>query len=81
MFTSCCPGWVSYAEKHCPDILPYVSTTRSPQGVSSALVKSYLSEKMGIPARRIRNISVMPCTAETASIWQSWNPSPSTIPT
>ena len=64
MFTSCCPGWVSYAEKHCPDILPYVSTTRSPQGVSSALVKSYLSEKMGIPARRIRNISVMPCTAK-----------------
>ena len=64
MFTSCCPGWVNYAEKHCPDILPYVSTTRSPQAVSSSLVKSYLSEKMGVPARRIRNVSIMPCTAK-----------------
>ncbi len=64
MFTSCCPGWVNYAEKHCPDILPYVSTTRSPQAVSSALVKSYLAEKMHLSPRRIRNISIMPCTAK-----------------
>ncbi|WP_418765753.1 [FeFe] hydrogenase, group A [Mailhella sp.] len=64
MFTSCCPGWVNYAEKHCPDILPHISTTRSPQAVSSSLVKSYLADKMGIPSRRIRNISVMPCTAK-----------------
>ena len=64
MFTSCCPGWVNYAEKHCPEVLPHVSTTRSPQGVSSALVKSYLAEKTGISPRRIRNISVMPCTAK-----------------
>ena len=64
MFTSCCPGWVNYAEKHCPDVLPYVSTTRSPQAVSGALVKSYLAEKMSISPRRIRNISIMPCTAK-----------------
>ena len=64
MFTSCCPGWVNYAEKHCPEVLPHVSTTRSPQGVSSALVKSYLAEKTGISPKRIRNISVMPCTAK-----------------
>lgn len=64
MFTSCCPGWVNYAEKHCPDVLPFVSTTRSPQAVSSSLVKSYLAEKTGISPRKIRNISIMPCTAK-----------------
>ena len=64
MFTSCCPGWVNYAEKHCPEILPHVSTTRSPQAVSGSLVKTYLASKMGLSPRRIRNISIMPCTAK-----------------
>ena len=64
MFTSCCPGWINYAEKHCPEVLPYVSSTRSPQAVSSSLVKSYLVEKTGISPRKIRNISIMPCTAK-----------------
>ncbi len=64
MFTSCCPGWMNYAEKHCPEALPYISTTRSPQAVFGALAKSYLPEKMGIPARNIRVISIMPCTAK-----------------
>ena len=64
LFTSCCPAWVNFAEKHCPDVLPYVSTTRSPQAVAGSLVKSYLAEKMGIPSRRIRTISLMPCTAK-----------------
>lgn len=64
LFTSCCPAWVNYAEKHCPDVLPYVSTTRSPQAVAGSLVKSYLAEKMGLSPRRIRAISIMPCTAK-----------------
>ena len=64
MFTSCCPGWINYAEKHCPDILPYLSTTRSPQAVSGSLVKTYLAEKSGIAPKKIRTISIMPCTAK-----------------
>ena len=64
MFTSCCPGWINYAEKHCPDILPYLSTTRSPQAVSGSLVKTYLAENSGIAPKRIRTISIMPCTAK-----------------
>ena len=64
LFTSCCPAWVNYAEKHCPEVLPYVSTTRSPQAVTGSLIKTYLAEKMGLSPRRIRAISIMPCTAK-----------------
>lgn len=64
MFTSCCPGWVNYAEKHYPEILPYISSTRSPQQVFGSLARTYLPEKMEIPANKIRVISIMPCTAK-----------------
>ena len=64
MFTSCCPGWINYAEKHCPDVLPYLSTTRSPQAVSGSLIKTYLAEKSGLTPRNIRTVSIMPCTAK-----------------
>lgn len=64
MFTSCCPGWVNYAEKHCPEVLPMVSSTRSPQGVMGALIKTYLARKMDIDPARMRAISIMPCIAK-----------------
>lgn len=64
MFTSCCPGWINYAEKHYPDVLTHVSSTRSPQAVLSSLAKTYLAEKMDLPAEKIRTISIMPCIAK-----------------
>ena len=64
MFTSCCPGWMNYAEKHCPEVLPYISSTRSPQAVQGALCKTYLCEKMGLSPKKMRTISIMPCTAK-----------------
>lgn len=64
MFTSCCPGWINYAEKHVPAILPHVSSTRSPQAVLGALTRTYLAGKMEIDPVRIRTVSIMPCTAK-----------------
>ena len=64
MFTSCCPGWINYAEKHFPDVLPHVSSTRSPQAVLGALAKHYLPEAMEVDPKRLRVISIMPCTAK-----------------
>ena len=64
MFTSCCPGWINYAEKHFPAILPHVSSTRSPQAVLGALAKSYLPQAMGLDVARIRTVSIMPCIAK-----------------
>ena len=64
MFTSCCPGWINFAEKHIPEILPHISTTRSPQAVLGALAKNYLPVQMQIPPSRIKTISIMPCIAK-----------------
>lgn len=62
MLSSSCPGWVCYAEKtHGTFILPYISTTRSPQQIMGVLVKQYLAQKLGVSAERIYHVSVMPC--------------------
>jgi ferredoxin hydrogenase gamma subunit len=64
MFTSCCPGWVSFAEKNYPEILPHISTTRSPQQCFGTMAKTYLAEGMGLDSRKMRVVSIMPCTAK-----------------
>jgi ferredoxin hydrogenase gamma subunit len=63
-FSSCCPAWINFAERHYPDILPMLSTTKSPQQCVGVLAKTYLPERMGIDPARIRVISIMPCTAK-----------------
>ncbi|TBW36089.1 (2Fe-2S)-binding protein [Siculibacillus lacustris] len=63
-FTSCCPGWVNFVEKNYPDILPHLSSARSPQQCLGSLAKTYLAEKMEIDPARMRVISIMPCTAK-----------------
>ncbi len=63
-FTSCCPAWINFAEIHYPDILPMLSSTKSPQQVLSTLAKTYLPEKIGVAPEKIRVISIMPCTAK-----------------
>ena len=64
MFTSCCPGWMNFVEKHVPEGIPFISSTRSPQAIQGSLCKTYLAEKMGIDPARMRTISIMPCTAK-----------------
>ncbi|KAL8561225.1 hypothetical protein ACOMHN_024481 [Nucella lapillus] len=62
MLASACPGWVCYAEKtHGSYILPYISTTRSPQQVMGALVKDYLASAIGQSPASIYHVTVMPC--------------------
>lgn len=63
-FTSCCPAWINFAEIHYPDVLPLLSSTKSPQQVLSTIAKSYLPAQLGVPAERIRVISIMPCIAK-----------------
>ncbi|BAK47601.1 hypothetical protein CXIVA_16350 [Clostridium sp. SY8519] len=64
MFTSCCPGWINYIETYYDDMLPHVSSCKSPQQMFGAMVKTFLSEKEGIPADKIVVVSTMPCTAK-----------------
>ena len=63
-FTSCCPAWINFAEKHYPEVLPMLSTTRSPQAVMGKVAKTYLAQKRGIDPKMMRMISIMPCTAK-----------------
>ena len=63
-FTSCCPAWINFAEKHYPEILPLLSSTRSPQAVMGKIAKTYLAEKRGFDPKTLRVIAIMPCTAK-----------------
>ena len=64
MITSCSPGWVNFAELMYPELLDHLSTAKSPQQMFGALVKTYYAEKVGIDAKDIVSVSIMPCTAK-----------------
>lgn len=64
MFTSCCPGWVKFVEKKYPEMIPHLSTCKSPQQMFGALLKSYWCEKNNIAPENLYVVSVIPCTAK-----------------
>ena len=64
IMTSCCPGWVNYVEKSHPELIPNLSSTRSPQGIFGSLSKTWLAQQYGIDPKKLRFISIMPCTAK-----------------
>ncbi len=68
MITSCSPGWVKFCEFYYPDMLDHLSTCKSPQQMAGAVIKTYWAEKMGIEAKDIVSVSVMPCTAKKFEI-------------
>ena len=64
MITSCSPGWVKYIEMNYPELLPHLSTCKSPHQMFGALLKTYYAEKEGIDPNKIYVVSVMPCIAK-----------------
>ena len=64
MFTSCCPAWVRYIEFYRPDLIPNLTTVKSPQNMLGSLIKTYWAEKNKIDPKNIVVVSVMPCTAK-----------------
>lgn len=64
MITSCSPGWINYAEYNYSDLLPHLSSCKSPHEMFGAIVKSYYAEKNGIDPADIFVVSIMPCTAK-----------------
>lgn len=62
--TTCCPAWVDYMEKYCPDMIPHCSSAKSPMMMQGALTKTYYAEKKNIPAKDIYSVAIMPCTAK-----------------
>ena len=64
MITSCSPGWVKYIEMNYPELLPHVSSCKSPHQMFGAILKSYYAEKEGIDPHKMYVVSVMPCIAK-----------------
>ena len=64
MFTSCCPGWVSFAKSQYPELLPQLSTAKSPQQMFGAVIKTYFAQKKGIAPENITCVSIMPCMSK-----------------
>lgn len=66
MFTSCCPGWIRFIKKQFPELVPQLSTAKSPQQMFGALMKTYFAEKIGVDPEKVFTVSVMPCVAKKA---------------
>ena len=64
LFTSCCPGWVKFAEQYFPELLPNLSTCKSPQQMLGALAKELLPAELGVKREDLVMVSIMPCTAK-----------------
>ncbi|NLG11243.1 MAG: 2Fe-2S iron-sulfur cluster binding domain-containing protein [Coriobacteriaceae bacterium] len=64
MFTSCCPGWVRYALSRYPELMPQLSSSKSPQQMFGAVIKTYFAEKLGVSPDKIFYTSIMPCVAK-----------------
>ena len=64
MITSCSPGWIRYIEMNYPELLPHLSTCKSPHQMFGAILKTYYAEKNNIDPKNIYTVSVMPCIAK-----------------
>ena len=64
MFTSCCPAWVKFVEFYYPEMIPYLTTARSPHMHSGGAYKTWWAEKQGIHPKKICVISIVPCTSK-----------------
>ena len=62
--TSCCPAWVKYVEKFYPEFIQNLSTTKSPQQIFGAIVKTYYAEKLKISPDNLFVVCIMPCLAK-----------------
>ena len=64
MITSCSPGWVKYCEHYHPDMIPNLSTCKSPQQMFGATLKTWYAQKMGWNKKDVFVVGIMPCTAK-----------------
>ena len=64
LITSCSPGWIKFCEHNFPEMIPNLSTCKSPHEMLGAITKSYFAERNGLDPDKIVVVSVMPCTAK-----------------
>lgn len=64
LITTCCPGWILMMEFFYPELIPHMSTCKSPHEMLGMLIKCYYAKKAGINPKDIVVVSIMPCTAK-----------------
>ncbi|NOU20159.1 MAG: 4Fe-4S binding protein [Bacteroidales bacterium] len=64
VISSCCPAWIKYAEQFYPEVLPLISTCKSPQQMLGSIIKSYFASEQGINPNSIYSVAIMPCLAK-----------------
>ena len=64
LITSCSPGWIKFMETFFHDMIPHMSTAKSPQQMFGTLAKTYYAQVKGLDPAKIVSVSVMPCTAK-----------------
>lgn len=74
MFSTCCPTWYRFVETSYPDLIEYLSTTKSPQAMLGSLVKTHFIEKQKIELEKIKHYVIAPCIikkheAENKDLW------------
>lgn len=68
MITSCSAGWIRFIEFNFPELLPHLSTCKSPQQMFGAIMKTYYAKKHGLDPKNIAVVTVMPCVAKKFEI-------------
>lgn len=64
MFTSCCPAWVKFVEQEYPELIPHLSSCKSPQQMAGTMFKTYGAKVDGVEANKIYSVAIMPCTCK-----------------
>lgn len=64
LFTSCCPAWVYYLKHHYPEFTDNLSSSKSPNQMQGAIIKTYFANKIGVAPENIFNTAIMPCVAK-----------------
>lgn len=64
MITSCSPGWIKYCEHYYPELIPHLSTCKSPQQMFGATMKTWYAQKLGMDPAKMVVVGIMPCTAK-----------------
>ncbi len=64
MITSCSPGWINFCEHYYPEMIPHLSSCKSPQQMFGAMIKTWYANKNNLDPKDIVSVSIMPCTAK-----------------
>jgi NADH-quinone oxidoreductase subunit G/NADP-reducing hydrogenase subunit HndD len=64
MISTCSPGWIKFMEHEFPDMIPYMSTCKSPMSMQGAIIKSFWAKKVNIDPKKIFQVAIMPCSAK-----------------